>query len=160
MKIRGKAEATIRNVPWRALRNYAHCVTCGSTTFALQRATMNRTIVILTSLIALVASSCASAQLPDENYAPAQTIAAAEERDVDNLPEAKLHLKLARDQMQEAEALRKDGKEDEADILMMKAQADADYALAILRRQDQQAETEEVRKKLEELRAEMNQATE
>lgn len=39
----------------------------------------------------------------------------------------------------------------------MKAQSDADYALALLRREDERAETEKVRKKLEQLRKEMNQ---
>jgi hypothetical protein len=112
---------------------------------------------VLTGLCAIVlaSSACGGAQIPDDNYAPAQTIAAAEERDVEDSPDAKLHLKLARDQMAEAEKLKADGKEDDAKLLMLKAQADADYALAILRQKDQEEETAEVVKKLEELRAEM-----
>lgn len=116
---------------------------------------MKRYVLMALCAVMLAGSACASAQLPDDNYAPAQTIAAAEERSVDDLPDAKLHLKLARDQMAQAEKLKADGKDEEAQMMMMKAQADADYALAMLRRKDQQAETAEVVERLEQLRAEM-----
>jgi hypothetical protein len=118
---------------------------------------MKRYVLAALCAIVLTSSACGGAQIPDDNYAPAQTIAAAEERDVENSPDAQLHLKLARDQIAEAEKLKADGKEDEAKLLMLKAQADADYALSLLRRKDQEKETAEVVKKLEELRAEMGQ---
>ena len=120
---------------------------------------MKTKLFVSTCLLALAASSCGGAEIPDENYAPEQTIAAAEERSAEDHPEAQLHMQLARDQMNEANKLKEDGKDKDANLLMMRAQADADYALALLRRADQQASTAEIREKLSALREEMRTAT-
>ena len=120
---------------------------------------MRTKLFVSACLLTLAASSCAGAKVPDENYAPGQTIAAAEERNAADHPEAQLHLKLARDQMDNATRLKDDGKDKEANLLMLRAQADADYALALLRRSDQQAQTNEIRDKISTLREEMRTAT-
>lgn len=112
--------------------------------------------LVLACVVGLAASACAHAKVPDENFAPDQTIAAAEERNVEDHPQAKLHLKLARDQVKEAQRLTEEGDEKEAKLMMLRAQADADYALALLRNADQTKETESIRKKLEQLRKEMS----
>jgi hypothetical protein len=114
-------------------------------------------LIVLACVVGMTATACAGTQIPDKNYAPDQTIAAAEERGVDELPKAKLHLKLARDQFDQAQKLEKAGDDEKAKLKLMKAQADADYALSLLRREDEKKETEKVRKKLEKLRKEMNQ---
>lgn len=117
---------------------------------------MKKRLFALICSAAFLGASCAGSQLPDENYAPGQTVAAAQERQYQDNPQAKLHLKLAQDQMREAQKYRKEGEEDLARMMLMRAQADADYALGLLRREDAIAEARDVQERLRELRSDLD----
>jgi len=56
---------------------------------------------------------------------------AAEEMGAAKVPEAALELKLAHDQTEQAKQLLKNGEKDRADLLLLRAQADAELALAL-----------------------------
>lgn len=117
-------------------------------------------LIAIACVLGVGGTSCATAQVPDKNYTPNQTIAAAEERGAEELPEARLHLKLARDQLTAAKKLKDKGLPEEANIKLLKAQSDADYALALLRHKAEKEEEVQVRKKLERLRKELEQTKE
>ena len=87
----------------------------------------------LLSLVALAASGCATVQLPQQSLASsAASIRGAEELGAENVPEAKLHLQLARDQTEAARKLAANGNE-RAPLVLARAQADADLALTLAR---------------------------
>lgn len=88
---------------------------------------------------------------------PEQSIARAKERGTDKNPEAQLHLKLAEDGIAKASSLKGDDKPDEAKLVLLKAEADANYALSLLRLDTAKAEAEELKKKIDELKSEMGE---
>jgi len=102
-------------------------------------------------------AGCASMQLPEENYEPGETIAAASERGVENNPEANKYLQSAKKKISEADDLKGEGEEDAARLKLMEAQADANYALVLLRRDDAQAESKQIREKVKNLEADMKE---
>ena len=106
--------------------------------------------------IMVFAVGCGSMPIPDPG-SPEEWVARAQERGTDKNPEAQLHLKLARDGIAEAKKLKSDKKDDEAKLALLKAEADAEYALALLRRDTAKAEAEELKKKIEALKAEMGE---
>ena len=122
---------------------------------------MQRTMLKLAGplLAATLAAGCASTPVPEGTFAPDQTIAAAEERGAEDNPQAKLHLQLAREQLDEARALKEEGEEAEAKLKLATAQVDAEYALALLRRDAARAEAEEIQEQIESLRQEMQGTT-
>jgi hypothetical protein len=84
-------------------------------------------------LCALVAA-CASAQPLPANYAPTQAaISAAEAVGAKNDPRAALHLKMARDQMVQAQSLAQQGDKEQAALVLDRARADAEVALMVTR---------------------------
>ena len=96
----------------------------------------------LFSLVVLVAlCGCASApitldRLP-ETEAPMR---AAEELGAARVPQAALELKLAQDEVQQAKLFAKDGNKQRADMMMLRAQADAELAVALSREAPLQVE--------------------
>src|SRR5215472_18142474 len=96
----------------------------------------------LFSPIVLVAlCGCASApivldRLP-ETEAP---IRAAEELGAARVPQAALELKLAQDEVQQARQFLQDGNKPRAEMMLLRAQADAELALALAREAPLQAE--------------------
>jgi hypothetical protein len=99
----------------------------------------------LLGLAALV-GACSSTQTLPPNYAPAQAaISAADAVGAKNDPRAALHLKMARDQLVEAQALVQKGKSDEASYALDCSRADAELALMVTR--ETQARTEATRAK-------------
>lgn len=87
---------------------------------------------LLAGVFALSSAGCASAPPPTARYASSEAaIRAAQELNADATPAAQLHLKLARDQFGQAKRLMADGKNDRAEYLLMRAEADADVAVAI-----------------------------
>jgi hypothetical protein len=79
------------------------------------------------------AAGCARVQISEAQYeAPQQMIRTAEEAGADAVPEAKLHLDLARDEAQAAKELAASG-EERARLVLARAQVDAEKALALTR---------------------------
>jgi len=78
--------------------------------------------------------ACSSTRPLPPNYAPTRAaISAADAVGADEQPRAALHLKLARDQLVEAQALAQRGKSEEASLALDCARTDAELALMVAR---------------------------
>jgi hypothetical protein len=77
---------------------------------------------------------CGGSALPPAKVADTQAaIAAAAAVGAESNPQAALHLKMARDQLRQAQWLLADGKDREARLVLERAQADADVAMMLTR---------------------------
>lgn len=106
------------------------------------------------SALAALALACGSAPVPvsgtlSETQA---AIRAAEEVGARNVPKAGLHLKMAQDQLQTAKALLADGEEEEASVILARAQSDAELALTMAKESNLRAQAAEAMKKVDELK--------
>ncbi|MES1188240.1 MAG: DUF4398 domain-containing protein [Myxococcales bacterium] len=87
-----------------------------------------------TTLFAMLVVACGGSSLPPAKVADTQSsISAAAAVGADQNPQAALHLKMARDQLKQAQALLDDNKGDEARLVLERADADAQVALMITR---------------------------
>lgn len=111
---------------------------------------------LLTALILAstgVIAACGGGPKPEAQAAQSQAaISAAEAVGAQSYPKAALHLKMARDQVKTAELLMADGDNDEANLVLQRAEADAQLALALAREEKQRAEAREAMKKIDELK--------
>lgn len=76
-----------------------------------------------------IVAGCASAPLRTE--ASTSGIRAAEEAGAANVPQASLHLQLAREELESAKMLAAKGEKEKADSMLMRSEADAELAVAI-----------------------------
>jgi hypothetical protein len=92
---------------------------------------MNRSIVFLASLPALLAACGGSFPPPTQRMADAQSAErSARELGADAEPRAQLSLKLAQDQITAAQKAITDGDNQRADSLLIRAKADAELAVS------------------------------
>jgi hypothetical protein len=93
---------------------------------------------------------CGGAPSPVEQFAKSQAaIRAAEEAGAERLdPQAQLHLKLAREQLEKGKALMDDDDNEKADRLLRKSESDAELAREIARREQAREEAEAAKKNL------------
>lgn len=94
-------------------------------------------------LVCLVACGCGGANDAVQAQTAANVIAettaaiaAAETAAPDDHPQASLHLKLAKDQLQEAKELLKEEQTEKAHLYLQRATADAELALMLARKAD------------------------
>jgi hypothetical protein len=102
-------------------------------------------------LVSAFAVACASAPPPTAKLASSEgAVRAAEELNAETDPNARLHLKLARDQLGEAKRLMANGDNDRAAYVLLRAESDADVAIAVAKeervRKDANEALEQVRK--------------
>jgi hypothetical protein len=87
-----------------------------------------------TAICTLLVVACGGSSLPPARVADTQSsISAAAAVGADQNPQAALHLKMARDQLKQAQQLIDDGKDEEASLVLKRADADAEVALMITR---------------------------
>jgi hypothetical protein len=87
-----------------------------------------------TAMVAALVVACGGSSLPPAKAADTQSsISAASAVGAEQHPQAALHLKMARDQLKQAQSLISDGKDDEARLVLERATADAEVALIITR---------------------------
>ena len=87
-----------------------------------------------TALFTVLVVACGGSSLPPAKVADTQSsISAAAAVGADQNPQAALHLKMARDQLKQAQLLLEDGKDDEARLILERANADAEVALMLTR---------------------------
>jgi hypothetical protein len=87
-----------------------------------------------TAMCTLLVVACGGSSLPPAKVADTQSsISAAAAVGADQNPQAALHLKMARDQLKQAQSLIDDGKDEEASLVLKRADADAEVALMITR---------------------------
>lgn len=111
-------------------------------------------LVLCASGLSLFA--CGGAQPPQARLTSAESaVRAAEVGGAEDIPRGKLHLKYARDQIVEARALMEAKDHEAADLVLQRAEIDAQYALALAR---QEEATEEAKTVLEEISELMEKA--
>ncbi|MBI2393191.1 MAG: DUF4398 domain-containing protein [Deltaproteobacteria bacterium] len=109
--------------------------------------------VLILAIASIFAFGCGSAPPPTARMASTgAAIRAASEVGAQSDPKAALHLKLAQEQRDKAEALMKDGKNEEAEGLLMRAEADAELALALARSAQMKAQAEKAIEEVQELK--------
>jgi hypothetical protein len=101
------------------------------------------------TIVALVLTGCASYAVPIDRMARAEAAArSARDTGANAIPRGQLHLRLADEGIAEARALISDGRNERADFVLIRAQSDAELALAEAR--EEEARTE-ARKTLDEV---------
>ena len=116
--------------------------------------TLNLCPVIVVTLLAV---GCAGSQLPPSRVADTQSsISAASAVGAEQHPAAALHLKMARDQLKEAQGLADRGKDSEAKLVLDRAIADAELALIITREADARANVNKARSEVDALQSSSN----
>jgi len=104
-------------------------------------------IAIAMLAAAAIAAGCASAPLKTE--ASTSGIRAAEEVGAADVPQASLHLQLAKEELGSAQKLAANDEKEKADSMLMRAEVDAELAVALSR---EDAEKTEARAQVERVR--------
>ena len=118
-------------------------------------AAARRSVVHVASgaVLTVLVSACGGAAVPRNATVPAQaSIAAADAVGADRYPRARLHLKLARDQIQTAERLLQDEDVEEALLVLERASADAELAESLAREEQVKVDAQSAEQKVEALR--------
>lgn len=111
-------------------------------------------VVAVVSVAALSAVvGCGGAPPPTARLASSEAaIRAAQEVGAQNEPKAALHLRLAQEQRDKAQALVKDGRNEDAERLLMRAEADAELAVALAREASTRADAQKTIDDVQELK--------
>ena len=116
--------------------------------------TLKKIVSMLAILSMALVTGCASDEVSTAEYSePRQKVEAAQQLGANELPQASLHLRLAKEQLQAADALIEEGEEEEARYALMRAEADAELALALAKEDRMRGEVEEVVKQINHLRS-------
>lgn len=108
------------------------------------------------AVAALFASACGGAPPPTNQLSESQAaIRGAEEVGAENTPKAALHLKMARDHLKNAEALMADEENEEASLVLKRAEVDAEVAISMSKETEERMKAEEAMKKVQELKREI-----
>jgi hypothetical protein len=109
--------------------------------------------IYVTSLALATLTACASAPEPKERVASSRAaMRSAEEMGARHVPAAALHLQLANEQADFAKALIQKGDNERAGWVLMRAEADAELALALARESSLRAEAHQAMDKVRALK--------
>ena len=104
------------------------------------------TAVVLAGLVAACGSSI---QPPTDRLASTDAaIRSARELGAQSDPQAALHLKLADEQVAQARTLMKDGENKRADLVLLRANSDAELAVMITKERNAKSEADQARQVL------------
>lgn len=103
-------------------------------------------------LLLAFASGCATVPLHTETSTAA--IRSAEELGATNVPRAALHLQFAKEEMAAATALNEKGETEEANSWLLRAEADAELAVALSRADAEKSEAKAAVERVRKLQAE------
>lgn len=107
--------------------------------------------------LALVAGCGGSYPPPTQRMADSESaVRAAQEVGGQNEPQAALHLKLAQEQIDQAKALMADGDNQRADFVLMRADADAELAVALARQATARQQAKDAQDQLAKLKSQSN----
>jgi hypothetical protein len=110
----------------------------------------------LASLSILLAVGCGSSAPPTHQHTKSQAaIRGAEVAGADESPKAKLHLKMARDHLANAEQLIAEEEYEDAALVLRRAEVDADLAISLAKESQARARAEDLQAKVQELKREM-----
>jgi hypothetical protein len=105
---------------------------------------------------ATLAACGGSVPEPKEALSAAEAAArSADEVGAQKVPAATLHLKFARDQIEEAKRLMAAGDHQRAEYVLLRAKADAELALAMAKANNVKGEVEQVERDVAELKAKL-----
>jgi hypothetical protein len=104
-----------------------------------RRVMIAKRVLSLTVFIALC--RCVSAPITSDRVPATEApMRAAEELGAAKVPQAALALKLAQDELQQSKVLLQEGNKQRSDVMLLRAQADAELAVALAREAPLQAE--------------------
>jgi hypothetical protein len=110
-------------------------------------------VICLSLAAALLGIGCGGAAVPQEQLSAAQAaLKGAEVAGAAEDPQAGLHLKLAREQIEKAKALIASGDNEQAASVIDRAQSDADLAIVLAKQSKAKKEATETREQVEELK--------
>jgi len=91
---------------------------------------------------------------PADRLASAEAAArSARELGADREPKAQLHLRLASEQIEQAKKLMADGDNKRADMILQRANSDAELAVMLAKEHNTRAEAEKAQEKVKQLRS-------
>ena len=108
------------------------------------------------SLLLLLGVGCGSSAPPTLQQSKTQSaIRGAEVAGAEDTPKAKLHLKMAKDHLANAEQLISEEEYDDATLVLRRAEADAELAIALAKESTARERAEDLQRKVQELKREM-----
>ena len=103
-----------------------------------------------------VGVGCGASAPPTLQQSKTQSaIRGAEVAGAEDTPKAKLHLKMAKDHLANAEQLISEEEYDDAALVLRRAEADANLAIALAKEAQARERAEDLQKKVQELKREM-----
>ena len=117
--------------------------------------TLRNRLSIAALLAGGVVAGCASSP-PLQTEGSTSGIRAAEELGSSKVPEAKLHVQLAKEELGNAEALAKEGDSERANSMLLRAEADAQLAVALSREDVEKNESLAAVERVRQLRQDHN----
>lgn len=105
-------------------------------------------------LLSAVASACGSTLSQSKATNAQAAVRAAEEVGAPSLPKAALHLQLAKQEIADAQKLSQDGEGERANLVLDRAQVDAELAIQLAQTAREQQEAHEAWNKVQETRSE------
>jgi hypothetical protein len=121
---------------------------------------MKRVTIVAAVLLLAGAAGCGSYPPPTERMTTAEAaIRGAQEVNATQVPRAALHLKLAQEETDKARREMEDGYNEEAELTLKRAQADAELAIAISKEQETVAKAQAAQARLEQAKAASRKGT-
>ncbi len=111
---------------------------------------LRNTVALLAICAGLAGCASKTALKTDSSTAAIRT---AEELGAPQVAQASLHLQLAKEELEAATALHEDGKKEEATSMLLRAEADAELAIALSRADAERTEAENAMERVRTLRA-------
>ncbi len=102
-------------------------------------------------LFAFVAAGCAGSDPPLQTESSTSAISTAEAVGAKDVPQAALHLQLAREELAQAKSLADKGDKDKADSMLLRAEADAELAALLSKEQTEQTAAAEAMARVRQL---------
>lgn len=101
-------------------------------------------------------AACATTPVPADKLSRSQAaVRTAEEMNAQAEPTAAMHLRLAQEQIALAKQLLKDGEHEQASSVLLRAEADADAARELARRQAARNEAQTAKQNIEQMKSSM-----
>ena len=114
---------------------------------------MRSTVSSMLVLCLAACAGCGGAPPPNERMASSEAaIRGAKEVGADGVPKASLYLKLSEEQVAKAKAMIADGDNERADLVLQRAQSDAELALALARENTAKLEAQKLVDQVTQLR--------
>ena len=112
---------------------------------------MNMAMLAGSVLFAIVIGGCGSNQAINKEPSTS-AISAAEEAGASKVPSASLYLQLAKEELENAKGLAANGDKEQAESMLLRAQADAELAVALSRGDADKTEATEAIERVRQLR--------